>query len=151
MVDEWVAVRRLIVPFARWLEYDRAGLGHSEGPKQTPPRASPPSWISYSRPPGCRGRLSSSHTHGGGYTSRGFLHRRDADVVGIVFVDCCTEMSLVRRELVRPPPYVAAIARGVDFLAVAAMARDRVLSDEECESMHDPGAFEAEECSCGCG
>lgn len=35
-IDEWVMVKRLVTPFARWLEYDRSGLGRSEDPPVTP-------------------------------------------------------------------------------------------------------------------
>src|SRR4051812_8390113 len=33
---EWSAVKRLITPFARWLEYDRSGLGRSESHPSPP-------------------------------------------------------------------------------------------------------------------
>jgi hypothetical protein len=36
IIEEWAAVRRLVVPFARFLWYDRSGMGKSEGAPEQP-------------------------------------------------------------------------------------------------------------------
>jgi pimeloyl-ACP methyl ester carboxylesterase len=94
-IDEWVAVRELVLPFARWLNYDRSGMGKSEGPGQTPPSISAASVAAELdvllknagiEPP----FIIVAHSWGG-YTSREFLELRPSDIVGMVFVDCNTE------------------------------------------------------------
>ena len=35
-IDEWVAVKKIVTRFARWIEYDRSGLGKSESPPEAP-------------------------------------------------------------------------------------------------------------------
>lgn len=97
-IDEWVAVRKLVLPFARWLNYDRSGMGRSEGPDQTPPSISAESVASELdvllknadiKPP----FIVVAHSWAG-YTSREFLELRPRDIVGMVFVDCNTEQFL---------------------------------------------------------
>lgn len=94
-IDEWVAVRGLVLPFARWLNYDRSGMGRSEGPDQTPTSISAASVAAELdillenagiKPP----FIIVAHSWGG-YTSREFLELRPGDIVGMVFVDCNTE------------------------------------------------------------
>jgi pimeloyl-ACP methyl ester carboxylesterase len=94
-IDDWVAVRKLVLPFARWLNYDRSGMGRSEGPDQTPPSISAASVAAELdillknagiEPP----FIVVAHSWGG-YTSREFLELRSNDIVGMVFVDCNTE------------------------------------------------------------
>lgn len=94
-VDVWAAVRNLMVPFARWLNYDRSGMGRSEGVDQTPPTISAASVAAELEtllmnagvePP----FIIVAHLWGG-YTSREFLKLRPNDVVGIAFVDSVTK------------------------------------------------------------
>ncbi|KAJ5613699.1 hypothetical protein N7528_007353 [Penicillium herquei] len=94
-IDEWVAVRKLVVPFARWLNYDRSGMGRSEGPSQTPesiPAASVAAELDILlRNAGIEPPFIIVAHSWGGFTSREFLELRPNDVVGMVFVDCTTE------------------------------------------------------------
>lgn len=35
-IEGWAAVRRLVIPFARWPNYERSGMGRSESPLVAP-------------------------------------------------------------------------------------------------------------------
>lgn len=141
-IDEWVAVRKLVLPFARWLNYDRSGMGRSERPDQTPPRISAASVAA---------ELDSLLTNAGvepsfvivahswgGYTAREFLELRPDDIVGMVFVDCNTE------------PFFDSGAWGLDvfgpvlgdqdFVETTGLETDHVLSEEEWKAVKDEQA-----------
>ncbi|KAI2733363.1 hypothetical protein CBS147332_378 [Penicillium roqueforti] len=141
-VDEWIAVRKLVVPFARWLNYDRSGLGRSEGPNQTPPSISAASVAAdldtllrnaSIEPP----FIIVAHSWGG-YTSREFLELRPNDVVGMVFVDCNTERLFDSGawgwDVFGP------VLGDQDFVETTGLATSHVLSEEEWKAVRDQQA-----------
>lgn len=134
-IDEWVLVKRLVSPFARWVEYDRSGLGRSEDPVETREEISAASVAADLDllletagvvPP----YVIVAHSWGG-LTSREFIHLREKNVAGIVFVDAVTEFSKVREELVSTEPYLPALHKDVEFLPISSLTRDLKLSPEE--------------------
>ncbi|KAL7927021.1 Alpha/Beta hydrolase protein [Trichoderma austrokoningii] len=134
-IDEWVLVKRLVSPFARWVEYDRSGLGRSEDAVETREEISAASVAADLAllletagvaPP----YVIVAHSWGG-LTSREFIHLQGENVAGIVFVDAVTEFSTVREELVSAKPYLAALHKDVDFLPISSLTRDLKLSPEE--------------------
>ena len=141
-VDEWVAVRKLVVPFARWLNYNRSGLGRSEGPNQTPPSISAASVAAdldtllrnaSIEPP----FIIVAHSWGG-YTSREFLELRPNDVVGMVFMDCNTERLFDSGawglDVLGP------VLGDQDFVETTGLATSHVLSEEEWKAVRDQQA-----------
>ncbi|KAH8666031.1 Alpha/Beta hydrolase protein [Tricladium varicosporioides] len=95
LVDEWVVVRRLVTPFARWIEYDRSGLGKSEAPPKFQDKITA---VDVAREldillknSGIEGPFIIVCHSWGGITSREFLHLRPDDIAGMVFVDANTE------------------------------------------------------------
>ncbi|GFP55878.1 hypothetical protein TASIC1_0006004800 [Trichoderma asperellum] len=134
-IDEWVLVKRLVSPFARWVEYDRSGLGRSEDPVETREEISAASVAADLdvlletagvAPP----YVIVAHSWGG-LTSREFIHLQEKTVAGIVFVDAVTEFSKVREELVSAEPYLSALHKDVEFLPISSLTRDLKLSPEE--------------------
>ncbi|KAJ5404458.1 alpha/beta-hydrolase [Penicillium cosmopolitanum] len=141
-VDEWIAVRKLVVPFARWLNYDRSGMGRSEGPNQTPPSISAASVAAELdtllrnasiEPP----FIIVAHSWGG-YTSREFLELRPNDVVGMVFVDCNTERLFDSGawgwDVFGP------VLGNQDYVETTGLAMSHVLSEEEWKAVRDQQA-----------
>jgi len=134
-IDEWIAVRRLVTPFARWLQYDRSGLGRSESPPEDPEAISAVSVaseldtllrITKIAPP----FIIVCHSWGG-ITSREFLHLRPDDVVGMIFVDANTENTYDKGNW--PLPCWNAVTKDLDWMEASGLAASRVLSDEEWE------------------
>ena len=141
-IDEWVVVRKLALPFARWLNYDRSGMGRSEGPDQTPSSISAASVAAELdillknagvEPP----FIIVAHSWGG-YTSREFLELRLNDVVGMVFVDCNTERffdsGAWSSEVFNP------VLGDQDFVETTGLATSHVLSEEEWKAVKDEQA-----------
>jgi pimeloyl-ACP methyl ester carboxylesterase len=134
-IDEWVMVKRLVIPRVRWLEYDRSGLGRSEDPPEAPEEISAASVAAELdillktagvAPP----YVIVAHSWGG-FTSREFIHLQEKNVAGVVFVDTVTEFSQVREEIMSRPAYVQAMDKDVDFMAISSLGRDKKLSPEE--------------------
>ncbi|KUJ20821.1 alpha/beta-hydrolase [Mollisia scopiformis] len=143
-INEWVAVRRLVLPLARWVNYDRSGLGRSEAPPQQPDSISAASVASeldtLLKNAGIEPPFIVVCHSWGGMTAREFLHLRQKDVVGIVFVDANTEKSYDAGNW--PLPFVIAVTDGVDWLESTGLEADHVLSDKEWaqvkEAENDP-------------
>ena len=110
--------------FARWVEYDRSGLGRSESPPEPPEAISAVSVAAELdallknaeiAPP----YLIVCHSWGG-ITSREFLHLRPKDVVGMVFVDANTEKSFDGG--IWPLPYISAVIGDIDWTETTGLA-----------------------------
>jgi pimeloyl-ACP methyl ester carboxylesterase len=138
-IAEWVIVKLLVTPFARWLEYDRSGLGRSEAPVEPPEEISAASVaadldallkVAGVAPP----YVIVAHSWGG-FTSREFIHLQEKNVAGIVLVDTVTEFSNVRKTIISRPTYVQAMDKGIDLMAISSLGRDRKLSTEEWEAL----------------
>ncbi|KAJ5647870.1 hypothetical protein N7490_004242 [Penicillium lividum] len=141
-IDEWVAVRKLVIPFARWLNYDRSGMGRSEGPDQTPSSISAASVAAELdillknagiEPP----FIVVAHSWGG-YTSREFLELRPNDIVGMVFVDCNTERFFDGGAW--GWDVFNSVLGGQDFVETTGLATSHVLSEEEWKAFKDEQA-----------
>lgn len=134
-IDEWVLVKRLVSPFARWVEYDRSGLGRSEDAIETREEISAASVAAdldvLLKTAGVAPPYVIVAHSWGGLTSREFIHLQEKHVAGIVFVDAVTEFSKVREELVSAEPYLPALHKDVDFLPISSLRRDLKLSPEE--------------------
>jgi pimeloyl-ACP methyl ester carboxylesterase len=132
-IDEWVAVKRHVTPFARWLAYDRSGSARSEDPPVKPEAISAVSVAAeldiLLRKAGVEGPFIVVCHSWGGITAREFFHLRSKDVVGMVFVDANTEKTLGAGGW--PLPYFEAVAANVDYMVVTGLAADCVLSEEE--------------------
>jgi pimeloyl-ACP methyl ester carboxylesterase len=133
-IDEWVAVRRLVQPFSRFLWYDRSGLGKSESPLNPPAAISAVSVATELdtllkntgvKPP----YIIVCHSWGG-YTSREFLHFQPNDIAGMVFVDANQEKTFLDPEKF-PPPCFDIMMAGVDYWETTGIKADTVLSEEE--------------------
>ncbi|KAJ5676278.1 hypothetical protein N7536_012450 [Penicillium majusculum] len=141
-IDEWIVVRKLVVPFARWLNYDRSGMGRSEGPNQTPPSISAASVAAeldtLLRNAGIEPPFIIVAHSWGGYTSREFLELRPNDVVGMVFVDCNTERFFDSGawgwDVFGP------VLGDQDFFEITGLATSHVLSEEEWKAVKDEQA-----------
>jgi len=132
-VAEWVAVQRLVLPFARWVNYDRSGLGKSESPPDPPEAITARSVASELdtvlknagiAPP----YIIVCHSWGG-ITSREFLHLRPNNVVGMVFVDANTEKTFDGGNW--PLPFITAVTKDQDWLETTGLAEAQKLSSEE--------------------
>lgn len=141
-IDEWVAVRELVLPFARWLNYDRSGMGRSEGPDQTPPSISAISVAAELdvllknagiEPP----FIVVAHSWGG-YTSREFLELRPNDIVGMVFVDCNTEHFFDDGAWGLDVFYP--VLGGQDFIETTGLVTSHVLSEEDWKAVREEQA-----------
>ncbi|OJJ45244.1 hypothetical protein ASPZODRAFT_133876 [Penicilliopsis zonata CBS 506.65] len=141
-IDEWVAVRELVRPFARWLNYDRSGMGRSEGPEQTPASISAASVAAELdllltnagiEPP----FIVVAHSWGG-YTSREFLQLRPTDIAGMVFVDCNTEFLFDNGAWSWDVFYP--VLGGQDFVETTGLATSHVLSEEDWKAVKDEQA-----------
>lgn len=137
-IDEWVAVRLLMMPFARFLWYDRSGLGRSESPPITPNAI-----CAVSIAEELDTLLENAHIEGpyiivchsrGGMTAREFLHLRPDDVAGMVFVDANQEKTFLHHENF-PPPAFEAMMTGLDYFDVTGIKSDMVLSEEELRAV----------------
>jgi len=136
-IYEWVAVRRLVTPFVRWVEYDRSGLGRSESPPAPPEAITAVSVAAelYTlvktaviAPP----YIIVCHSWGG-ITSREFLHLRPEDVVGMVFVDANTEKTFDGGSW--PLPYISAVIGDTDWNDNTGLTAAQKLSKEEWEAV----------------
>jgi pimeloyl-ACP methyl ester carboxylesterase len=138
---EWTIVKRLVSGFARFLQYDRTGLGQSESPPELPEAISAASVASdldtllrnaSIEPP----FVIVAHSWGG-LTSREFLHLRPDDIAGIVFVDANQENHFYYRQEPMPElgvfraPWQKAIDKDVNFLEASGLQRDQKLSAED--------------------
>ena len=133
IIAEWVCVRRLVTPFARWLEYDRSGLGLSESPPD-PPKATCAVDVAREldlllRNAGIEGPFVVVCHSWGGITSREFLHLRKREVLGMVFVDANMERTFEGYEW--PMSYITNVNGDLDYIEVTGLAESRKLSDEE--------------------
>ncbi|KAL3417329.1 alpha/beta hydrolase [Phlyctema vagabunda] len=142
-IDEWVAVRRLVQPFARFLWYDRSGLGKSEGPPDAPMVISAVSVATELdillrnadiKPP----YIIVCHSWGG-VTSREFLHLRLDDVAGMVFVDANQENSFSGFKNF-PSPSFDILEAGISYHEVTGYKANTVLSKEEFQVVLDEQA-----------
>ncbi|KAJ0426716.1 Alpha/beta hydrolase family-domain-containing protein [Aspergillus carlsbadensis] len=152
----YVALERLLRPFASVFLYDRTGLGRSECPpegtgyKPNAVRAAEelhallsalaiaPKTKENESETECEceaGPESSPQTYilvahsYGGIIAREFLHLYSTRVAGLVLVDCATERS--SELLTFPDPNIAAVMRDLNFARVTGLRGDTVLSDEE--------------------
>jgi pimeloyl-ACP methyl ester carboxylesterase len=132
-IDEWVVVRRHVMPFARWLNYDRSGSGYSEDYPEKPEAISAVSVATE-----LDTLLKNARVEGpfivvchswGGITAREFLHLRLNDIVGMVFVDANTEKTFEGGQW--PLPFFETMIANVDYMAVTGLAADLALSAEE--------------------
>ncbi|KFY12367.1 hypothetical protein V492_03924 [Pseudogymnoascus sp. VKM F-4246] len=139
-IDEWVAVRRLIEPFSRFLFYDRSGLGRSEWPPNAPKPISAASIAAELdtllkntgiNPP----YVILCHSRGG-ITAREFFHLRPDDVAGMVFVDANQENTFLGHEDF-PSPGFEAILAGIDYYEVTGIKANTALSKEEFQAVLD--------------
>ncbi|TVY57345.1 Uncharacterized protein LSUE1_G009505, partial [Lachnellula suecica] len=143
-IAEWVAVRRLVTPFARRVAYDRSGLGQSESPLEPPEAITAVSVATELDallksagigPP----YIIVCHSWGG-ITAREFLHLRRDDVVGMVFVDANTERTF--EDTNWPPPWLGAVTGDVDWNERTGLSASHKLSEEEwaavINSQQDP-------------
>jgi pimeloyl-ACP methyl ester carboxylesterase len=140
-IDEWVLVKRLVSPFARWVEYDRSGLGRSEDPVETRDEISAASVAAdldaLLKTAGVAPPYVIVAHSWGGLTSREFIHLQETNVAGIVFVDTVTEFSKVREELVSTEPYLEALHKDVDLHSISLLVRDLKLSSEEWAAVRE--------------
>ena len=136
-IDEWVAVRPLVTPFARWLNYDRSGMGRSESPPEARESISAVSVATdldtLLKKAGIEPPYIIVCHSWGGLTSREFLHLRPKDVVGMVFVDANTENSFDGGSW--PPPFIQAVVGKVDWIEASGLAEMQILSNEEWEAV----------------
>ncbi|TVY33758.1 hypothetical protein LOCC1_G008677 [Lachnellula occidentalis] len=138
-IAEWVAVRRLVIPFARWVEYDRSGLGRSESDSPVSRADANTNAISAVSvaceldvllkkagvaPP----YLLVCHSWGG-LTARELLHLGPRDVVGMVFVDANTEKSFDGGNW--PLPYISAVIGDLDWNEATGLTATQKLAREE--------------------
>jgi pimeloyl-ACP methyl ester carboxylesterase len=132
-IDEWVAVRRLVLPFARWLNYDRSGMGRSESPPKAPEAITAVSVATELdtllnsagiSPP----FIVVCHSWGG-ITSREFLHLRPKDIVGMVFVEANTENTYDGGNW--PLLYINAVIGNQNWIETTGLAAAHKLSKEE--------------------
>jgi len=147
-IDEWVVVRREVMPFARWLNYDRSGSGRSEDNPDKPEAISAVSVATELDTllvnAGVKGPFIVVCHSWGGITAREFFHLRSKDVVGMVFVDANTEKTFdgIGGSAKWPLPYVEAVTANVDYMAATGLGADQVLSEEEAaevmKQMQDP-------------
>jgi pimeloyl-ACP methyl ester carboxylesterase len=147
-IDEWVVVRRKVMPFARWLNYDRSGSGHSEDnpakPEATGAVAVATELDTLLTKAGIEGPFVVVCHSWGGITAREFFHLRSKDVVGMVFVDANTEKTFngVGGAAQWPLSYVEAVIANVDYMEATGLAADLALSEEEAaavmKQMQDP-------------
>jgi pimeloyl-ACP methyl ester carboxylesterase len=137
-IDEWVAVRPLVTPFARFLWYDRSGMGKSESPPEAVEAISAVSVANELdtllksaniAPP----YIVVCHSWGG-ITSREFLHLRTTDIVGMVFVDANQEKTYVNPSKC-PYPYLAAVQGKVNYLEATGIKTDHILSLSEFDTI----------------
>ncbi|KAJ5764765.1 hypothetical protein N7520_004324 [Penicillium odoratum] len=139
-ISEWVLVREEVVPFARWVEYDRSGMGRSESPVQIPELISAKSVaaeldvllkVSEIAPP----FVLVCHSWGG-FTGRELLHLRPNDVVGMVLVDPVTEFQFDKGSWGIFSTF-APMVRDLDWIEASGLATTHVLSDEQWKAVRD--------------
>jgi pimeloyl-ACP methyl ester carboxylesterase len=132
-IDEWVVVRRQVMPFARWLNYDRSGSGRSEDNPLKPEAVSAVSVATeldtLLKNAGVEGPFIVICHSWGGITAREFFHLRSTDIIGMVFVDANTENTFGRGQW--PLPFVEAVIANLDYMAVTGLGADIALSQEE--------------------
>jgi len=137
-INEWVVVKRLVQPFARFLCYDRSGLGKSESPPTTPEMITAVSVVTE-----LNTLIQATNIEGpyiivchswGGITSREFLHLRPHDVAGMVFVDANQEKTFLHHENF-PPPCFSSMMASVNYFKVTGITADTALSDEEFQAV----------------
>lgn len=140
IIDEWVAVRRLVQPFARFLWYDRSGLGKSESPPNPPDAISAVSVATdldtLLRNAGVKPPFVIVCHSWGGITSREFLHLRPNDIAGMVFVDGNQEKTFLHHNDFLSPSFDA-IMPGVDYFEATGIRAETVLSEEELQAVLD--------------
>lgn len=140
-IDEWVAVRRLVEPFARFLWYDRSGLGRSDTPPILPDAISATSIAAdldsllktaSVKPP----YVILCHSRGG-ITAREFLHLRPDHVAGIVFVDANQEDTFHHEKGFpgESSPCFEIMMTGIDYFEVTDIKANTVLSKEEFQAV----------------
>lgn len=138
-IDEWVAVRKLVTPFARWVNYDRSGLGRSDGPDPAPESISAVSVateldtllkVAGIAPP----FIIVCHSWGG-FTAREFFHLRPHDVAGMVFVDCNNEYTWEGGAW--GPEVFEPLIFDQNWVETTGLAAERILSDAEWKAVVD--------------
>jgi pimeloyl-ACP methyl ester carboxylesterase len=132
-IAEWVGVERLDAPFARWVSYDRSGLGKNECPPELPEAITAESVATELDILLINTGIASPYIivcHSwGGITARGFLHLRPNDVAGMVFVDANTEKTFDGGNW--PLPFISAVTEDQDWLKTTGLAAAQKLSKEE--------------------
>jgi len=136
-IDEWVAVKKIVTRFARWIEYDRSGLGKSESPPEAPESISAVSVAKeldvLLKTAGVEPPFVVVCHSWGGITAREFLHLRPQDIVGMVFVDANTEKSFDGGDW--PRSYVNNVIGDINWIEVTGLAADQVLTVEEFQAV----------------
>jgi pimeloyl-ACP methyl ester carboxylesterase len=137
-IDEWLAVKRHVVPFARWLSYDRSGSGQSQS---YPENLESISAVQVAteldtllKNAGVEGPFIVVCHSWGGITAREFFHLRSEDIVGMVFVDANTEKTckiLLGDGEEWPQPFIKKVTENVDYMTVTGLAASNALSSEE--------------------
>jgi pimeloyl-ACP methyl ester carboxylesterase len=144
VASSYIALERLLRPFARVFLYDRTGLGRS----QAAPEGYRPSAViaaeelhalltaiaTKNRDIESEADISPqeyilvAHSYGG-IIAREYLHLYPSTVAGLVLVDCATERS--SELLTFPDPNIVAVMGDLNFARVTGLRADTVLSDEE--------------------
>lgn len=128
----WAAVQSRTAQFARILAYDRAGMGRSDpGPN---PRTAAAAARELSDVLGAA-NLSGpfvviSHSYGG-IVAREFLHIRNSDISGMIFVDTITELYSTENWL--PMKEFGAVLGSLNFWDVTGITSTHKLSETEWE------------------
>ncbi|KAH6678725.1 Alpha/Beta hydrolase protein [Halenospora varia] len=140
LIDEWVAVRRLVTRFARWIEYDRSGLGKSETPPKIRDKITAVDVVKeldiLLKNAGIEGPFIVVCHSWGGFTSREFLHLRPDDIAGMVFVDANTENMHAGVEW--PLPAINAVIGNYSWLRwmqITGLAASHKLTEEEWKAV----------------
>ena len=139
-LHEWVMVKDRVSKFARFVQYDRTGLGQSESPPVLPEAISAADVASdldtLLRNAGIEPPFVIVAHSWGGLTSREFLHRRPNDIVGMIFVDANQENHFYWRKQPRADsgvyqaPWHLAMEKDVDSLDAIGLSREQKLGDE---------------------
>ena len=128
----WAGVQSQAGQFVRTFAYDRAGMGQSQpGPSPRTAAAAAQDlsdMLDAAQVPGPY--LLVCHSYGG-IPAREFLHLRNRDVEGIIFIDTITERYTAEAAL--PMADYHAVVGGLDFWEVSGLAARHVLTPEEFE------------------
>lgn len=129
-ISSYVAVSRLLTPFARLLLYDRSGLGRSEdGPNRSTAVVAAEELSTLLKVTGISPPyILVAHSYGA-TVAREFLHFHDNAVAGMVFADGSTEWVCQYFRI--PDPNIIAVMGDLNFAQVTGLRADSKLSREE--------------------